>query len=163
MEEMMFTEVKKESFDIELANQLWNEIKGMKNDTYIPTTKAELIAMDNFELKCRMQLNETFYNTAIELLNIEVDSILIFQLLRMVLHAVDCLDLSIRQRIDQFQAGEGFAIRIKDNGLVLLSLCRQAHLSFFFHGFHLFEMLEQSLIQIQNTTRIACFQWKKLD
>ena len=78
MEEMMHTEMKKESFDVELANQLWNEIKEMKNSTYIPTTKAELIAMDNFELKCRMQLNETFYNTAIELLNIEVDMYITF-------------------------------------------------------------------------------------
>ena len=78
MEEMMHTEMKKESFDIELANQLWNEIKEMKNSTYIPTTKTELIAMDNFELKCRMQLNETFYNTAIELLNTEVDMYITF-------------------------------------------------------------------------------------
>lgn len=67
-----------DTFDVELANQIWNEIKGMKTSTYIPTTKAELIAMDNIDLRNHMMLNEAFYNAAIMLLDNEVNMYVAF-------------------------------------------------------------------------------------
>jgi len=74
----MTPEMNNDTFDVELANHIWNEIKGMKNSTYIPTTKAELIAMDNFDLKTHMMLNEAFYNAAIMLLDNEVNMYVAF-------------------------------------------------------------------------------------
>ena len=69
----MTPEMNNDTFDVKLANHIWNEIKGMQNSTYIPTTKAELIAMDNIDLKNHMMLNEAFYNAAIMLLDNEVN------------------------------------------------------------------------------------------
>ena len=74
----MTPEMNNDTFDVELANHIWNEIKGMKNSTYIPTTKAELIAMDNIDLKNHMMLNEAFYNAAIMLLDNEVNMYIAF-------------------------------------------------------------------------------------
>lgn len=74
----MTPEMNNDTFDVELANQIWNEIKGMKNSTYIPTTKAELIAMDNIDLRNHMMLNEAFYNAAIMLLDNEVNMYVAF-------------------------------------------------------------------------------------
>lgn len=67
-----------DTFDVELANHIWNEIKAMQNSTYIPTTKAELIAMDNIDLRNHMMLNEAFYNAAIMLLDNEVNMYVAF-------------------------------------------------------------------------------------
>ena len=74
----MTPEMNNDTFDVKLANHIWNEIKGMKNSTYIPTTKAELIAMDNIDLKNHMMLNEAFYNAAIMLLDNEVNMYIAF-------------------------------------------------------------------------------------
>lgn len=74
----MTPEMNNDTFDVELANQIWNEIKGMKTSTYIPTTKAELIAMDNIDLRNHMMLNEAFYNAAIMLLDNEVNMYVAF-------------------------------------------------------------------------------------
>ena len=81
----------------------------------------------------------------------------------MILHAVSSLYLSLWQGIDQFQTGKGFAIHVNDDCLVLLPLRSQAHLSFLANGIHMFEMLEQDLVQIQNSSRIASFERKQLD
>ena len=81
----------------------------------------------------------------------------------MILHAVDSLNLSLWQCVDHFQAGKGFAIHVNDDCLVLLPLRSQAHLSFLAKGIHLFEMLEQDLVQVQNPSRIASFEREQLD
>lgn len=74
----MTPEMNNDTFDVELANHIWNEIKAMQNSTYIPTTKAELIAMDNIDLRNHMMLNEAFYNAAIMLLDNEVNMYVAF-------------------------------------------------------------------------------------
>ena len=74
----MNTETNKNTFNVELATQIWNEIMGIQNCTYLPTNKAELIAMNNFGLKGHMMLNEAFYNVAIMLLDNEVNMYIAF-------------------------------------------------------------------------------------